>query len=88
MSGGGIEELRSVILTQLHGPPVQVNIIHPEESSEIELAALVARVHRDALVIDIEVEKELTKIYGWIDIASQSRLTKEFPTQINITGKS
>lgn len=88
MSGGGIEELRSAILTQLHGPPVQVNIIHPEESSEIELAALVARVHRDALVIDIEVEKELTKIYGWIDIASQSRLTKEFPTQINITGKS
>jgi GTP-binding protein HflX len=88
MSGEGIEQLRSVILTQLHGPPVQVNIIHPEESSEIELAALVARVHRDALVIDIEVEKELTKIYGWIDIASQSRLTKEFPTQINITGKS
>ena len=88
MSGGGIEELRSAILTQLHGPPVQVNIIHPEESSEIELAALVARVHRDALVIDIEVEKEQTKIYGWIDIASQSRLTKEFPTQINITGKS
>ena len=88
MSGGGIEELRSAILTQLHGPPVQVNIIHPEESSEIELAALVARVHRDALVIDIEVDKELTKIYGWIDIASQSRLTKEFPTQINISGKS
>ena len=88
MSGEGIEQLRSVILTQLHGPPVQVNIIHPEESSEIELAALVARVHRDALVIDIEVDKELTKIYGWIDIASQSRLTKEFPTQINISGKS
>ncbi|RZD33978.1 MAG: hypothetical protein CXT72_06960 [Methanobacteriota archaeon] len=34
ISGGGIEELRSAILTQLHGPPVQVNIIHPEETSE------------------------------------------------------
>ncbi|MEO2243090.1 MAG: hypothetical protein ABGX49_05425, partial [Candidatus Poseidoniia archaeon] len=53
-------------------------------SGEEPLAALIARVHREAMVIDVMTRKDKTEIRGWIDEASAARLEKEHPEQVEI----
>ena len=84
-TGQGIDELRSGIMTILHGPPIDISILPPQNEGEIELIELVSRVYREALVIGVEENSEYTKISGWMGKANISRLTKDHPTQIQIS---
>jgi len=79
-TGAGLEELRAAILTALHGPPLTLTLSTGEEP----LTALIARVHREAMVIDVMTRKDKTEIRGWIDEASAARLEKEHPEQVEI----
>ena len=84
-TGIGIDELRSGIMTLLHGPPIGISVIPPKDEEQLELVELVARVHREALVIEVEVDPKYTKILGWIGKANLARLTKDHPEQIQIS---
>ena len=85
VTGQGIDELRSSIMTMLHGPPIKINVMPPKEEGDVELVELVSRVYREALVIEVEVDSDLTKISGWMDKANIARLTKDYPSQIQIS---
>jgi|TARA_B100001996_G_C18668719_1_gene595861 GTP-binding protein HflX len=85
VTGYGIDELRSGIMTMLHGPPININVIPPIDEDGAALVELVARVYREALVIEVEVEPESTKISGWMGKANIARLTKDHPQQIQIS---
>ena len=84
-TGQGIDELRSGIMTILHGSPIDISIFPPQNEGEIELIELVSRVYREALVIEVEENSEYTKISGWMGKANISRLTKDHPIQIQIS---
>jgi len=84
ISGQGINELRSGIMTMLHGPPVKIYVFPPREKGDIELVELIARIYRDALVIDVEVKSDKTQISGWMGRANMARITKDHPVQIQI----
>ncbi|MBL6884058.1 MAG: hypothetical protein ISR09_06710, partial [Candidatus Thalassarchaeum sp.] len=84
-TGIGIDELRSGIMTLLHGPPIGISVIPPKDEEQLELVELVARVYREALVIEVEVDPEYTKILGWIGKANLARLKKDHPEQIQIS---
>ena len=72
-------------MTLLHGPPIRISVIPPKNEEQLELVELVARVHREALVIEVEVDSKYTKILGWIGKANLARLTKDHPEQIQIS---
>ena len=84
ISGQGINELRSGIMTMLHGPPVKICVSPPREKGDIELVELIARIYREALVIDVEVKSDKTQISGWMGRANMARITKDHPVQIQI----
>ncbi len=84
ISGQGIDELRSGIMTMLHGPPVRISVNPPQKEGDLELVELIARVYREALVIDVEVNSENTLISGWMGKANMARIIKEHPVQIQI----
>jgi 50S ribosomal subunit-associated GTPase HflX len=84
ISGQGIDELRSGIMTVLHGPPVIISVNPPQKEGDLELVELIARVHREALVIDVQVNSENTQISGWMGKANMARITKDHPVQIEI----
>lgn len=84
-TGIGIDELRSEIMTILHGPPIGIRVIPPRNEEQLELVELLARVYREALVIEVEVDSEYTKISGWMGKANLARLTKDHPEQIQIS---
>ena len=85
VTGHGIDELRSGIMTMLHGPPINISVIPPIDEDGAALVELVARVYREALVIEVEVAPESTKISGWMGKANIARLTKDHPQQIQIS---
>ena len=72
-------------MTMLHGPPIKINVMPPKDEGDVELVELVSRVYREALVIEVEVDSDLTKISGWMDKANIARLTKDYPSQIQIS---
>ena len=82
--GQGINELRSAIMTMLHGPPVKISVNPPQEEGDFELVELIARIYREALVIDVEVNSDNTQISGWMGKANMARITKDHPEQIQI----
>ena len=57
----------------------------PQNEEQLELVELLARVYREALVIEVEVDSEYTKISGWMGKANLARLTKDHPEQIQIS---
>jgi uncharacterized protein YqiB (DUF1249 family) len=69
----------------LHGPPINISVIPPIDEDGAALVELVARVYREALVIEVEVAPESTKISGWMGKANIARLTKDHPQQIQIS---
>ena len=71
-------------MTVLHGPPVIISINPPRNEGDLELVELIARVHREALVIDVQVNSENTQISGWMGKANMARITKDHPVQIEI----
>jgi 50S ribosomal subunit-associated GTPase HflX len=81
----GIDELRSGIMTMLHGPPIKISVIPPDDDGGMGLVELVARVHREALVIEVKIDSKSTRIYGWMGKANIARLTKDHPGQIQIS---
>jgi len=85
VTGQGIDELRSSIMTMLHGPPIKIKVSPPEDDDGIELVELVSRVYRETLVIEVEVDSNQTKISGWMDKANIARLIKDHPNQIQIS---
>jgi len=72
-------------MTLLHGPPIGIHVIPPKNEEQLELVELVSRVYREALVIEVEVDSEYTKISGWMGKANLARLTKDHPEQIQIS---
>ena len=84
IGGQGINELRSAIMTMLHGPPVKISVNPPQEEGDVELVELIARIYREALVIDVEVNPDNTQISGWMGKANMARITKDHPEQIQI----
>ena len=84
IGGQGINELRSAIMTMLHGPPVKISVNPPQEEGDVELVELIARIYREALVIDVEVNSDNTQISGWMGKANMARITKDHPEQIQI----
>ena len=84
IGGQGINELRSAIMTMLHGPPVKISVNPPQEEGDFELVELIARIYREALVIDVEVNSDNTQISGWMGKANMARITKDHPEQIQI----
>ena len=81
----GIDELRSGIMTMLHGPPIKISVIPPDDDEGMGLVKLVARVHREALVIEVKTDSKSTRIYGWMGKANIARLIKDHPSQIQIS---
>ena len=84
IGGQGINELRSAIMTMLHGPPVKISVNPPQEEGDVELVELIARIYREALIIDVEVNPDNTQISGWMGKANMARITKDHPEQIQI----
>ena len=51
----------------LHGPPVKISVNPPQEEGDVELVELIARIYREALVIDVEVNSDNTPFQvGWV----------------------
>ena len=71
-------------MTVLHGPPVIISVNPPQKEGDLELVELIARVHREALVINVQVNSENTQISGWMGKANMARITKDHTVQIEI----
>jgi hypothetical protein len=72
-------------MTMLHGPPIKISVIPPDDDEGMGLVKLVARVHREALVIEVKTDSKSTRIYGWMGKANIARLIKDHPSQIQIS---
>ena len=87
-SSNGIEELRSGILTRLHGPPIEIQITHSSLANARPLAAIESQIRRMAMVREREVNDQGLRMIAWIDPIDWFRLQESLGSRVSVIIKN
>ncbi|MFL2976286.1 MAG: GTPase [Candidatus Thalassarchaeaceae archaeon] len=82
-SSDGIEDLRSGILTRLHGPPIEMQISDTSLPNARPLAAIESQIRRMAMVREREVNDQGLRMIAWIDPVDWFRLQQSLGSRIS-----
>tara|TARA_B100001741_G_C16264695_1_gene464747 strand:- start:10 stop:627 length:618 start_codon:yes stop_codon:yes gene_type:complete len=82
-SSEGIEQLRSSILTRLHGPPMSFLILPPNKESDRPIAAIESEIRRNSMVRERRMTDEGLRLVAWIDLADWGRLNRSLGERIH-----
>ena len=79
----GIENLRSSILTRLHGPPISFRVLPPNSASDRPIAAIESEIRRNSMVKERKMTDEGLHLVAWIDPADWGRLNRSLGKRIH-----
>ena len=79
----GIENLRSSILTRLHGPPISFRVLPPNSVSDRPIAAIESEIRRNSMVKERKMTDEGLHLVAWIDPADWGRLNRSLGKRIH-----
>jgi len=88
-TGEGIEALRDQILTMLHGAPVDLVILFPQEEGDLAVGAWMAQCHEIGAIISSEPNAEGgVECRLWVEEGDLARLLVKASGQVRVRGES